>query len=91
MWSNTYLCVTIVDSSPFDRRTTPEATFSQRVVVIFAYRTHSAVSSNRVECSLNFLIRGSTAFCFPACIVTSFSLPVYSQRTLAYLNTDEQH
>lgn len=37
---------------------------------------YKAEFSNRSECSLNFLIRGSTAFCRPACMVTSLSLPV---------------
>lgn len=39
-------------------------------------RSYNAVSSSLVECSLNFLMSGRTARCFPACIVTSFSLPV---------------
>ena len=37
---------------------------------------HKAEFSNRSECSLNFLMRGNTAFCRPACMVTSLSLPV---------------
>ena len=37
---------------------------------------HKAEFSSRSECSLNFLMRGNTAFCRPACMVTSLSLPV---------------
>lgn len=37
---------------------------------------HKAELSSRSECSLNFLMRGSTAFCRPACMVMSLSLPV---------------
>lgn len=40
-------------------------------------QTHIADLSKRSECSLNLRMSGSAPRCFPACIVTSFSFPVY--------------
>ena len=40
-------------------------------------QTHIADFSKRSECSLNLRMSGSAPRCFPACIVTSFSFPVY--------------
>ena len=40
-------------------------------------QTHIADLSRRSECSLNLRISGSAPRCFPACIVISFSFPVY--------------
>lgn len=48
------------------------------VIVVYGNVTHSTVFNSRPECSLNFRIRGKTAFCFPGCIVKSFWFPVCS-------------
>jgi hypothetical protein len=47
-----------------------------RSMMIIQGVAHNAEFSNRSECSLNFLMRGNTAFCRPACMVTSLSFPV---------------
>ena len=51
-------------------------------------QTHIADLSKRSECSLNLRMSGSAPRCFPACIVTSFSFPVYSvgQESIRELN-----
>jgi hypothetical protein len=54
---------------PFDNLLVACSTIIQGVA-------HKAEFSSRSECSLNFLMRGNTAFCRPACMVMSLSLPV---------------
>jgi hypothetical protein len=49
------------------------------VLPLIQYRhyTHRAEFKSLSECSLNFRMSGKAPFCLPACIVTSFSFPVY--------------
>jgi hypothetical protein len=51
-------------------------------------QTHIADLSKRSECSLNLRMSGSAPRCLPACIVTSFSFPVYDvvQESIHELN-----